>query len=71
MVGDAQQDIQASRRAGTPALAALFGYLEPNARVADWGADGLIEHPLEILPWLTTALDPSSQSGPPDVQITP
>ncbi len=68
MVGDAQQDIQAARRAGTPALAALFGYLAPNARVADWGADGFIEHPLEILPWLSTALDPSS---PSDIRMIP
>ncbi|EAR23379.1 phosphoglycolate phosphatase [Nitrococcus mobilis Nb-231] len=70
MVGDAPQDIAAARRAGTPALAALFGYLEPNAQVADWGADGLIEHPLEILSWLAPALGPSSQSSPPGIQTT-
>lgn len=71
MVGDAQRDIEAARRAGAPALAALFGYLEPNARVADWGADGIIEHPMEILPWLATDADGSGAYRRPSIQQTP
>lgn len=71
MVGDAQRDIEAARRAGALTLAALFGYLEPNARVADWGADGVIEHPLEILPWLAVAADSSSERSPPRIETAP
>lgn len=71
MVGDAQRDIEAARRAGAPALAALFGYLEPDAHVADWEADGIIEHPLEILPWLAAAADPSSKRSPPSIEAAP
>ena len=71
MVGDAQRDIEAAKRADAPALAALFGYLEPNAQVADWGADGVIEHPMEILTWLATAGDASDEFRPPSIQETP
>lgn len=70
MVGDDQRDIEAARRAGTPALAALFGYIGPDARVADWKADGIIEHPLEILPWLATAANPSNTCSPPSIKAT-
>lgn len=51
-VGDAERDIQAGRRAGTHTLVALFGYLADDDRPQAWGADGLIERPQEILPWL-------------------
>ena len=71
MVGDAQRDIVAARRAGAPALAALFGYLEPDARVSDWAADGIIEHPMEILSWLATAGDVANRCDPPRAQETP
>jgi phosphoglycolate phosphatase len=71
MVGDAQRDIEAARRAGTPALAALFGYIEPDACVTDWKADGIIEHPLEILPWLAAAADPSSKCSPSSIEAAP
>jgi len=51
-VGDAERDIAAGRAAGTGTLVALFGYLGEQDRPADWGADGMIEHPLEVLEWL-------------------
>lgn len=50
-IGDAQRDIEAGRRAGMKTLAALFGYISEGDDPADWGADGMIEHPLEILEW--------------------
>lgn len=52
-VGDAERDIIAGRRAGMPTLVALFGYLAVDDRPEDWQADGLVEHPLAILDWLT------------------
>lgn len=50
-VGDAERDIQAGNRAGLLTLAALFGYLNENDQPAQWKADGLVEHPLDIKPW--------------------
>ncbi|WP_435104762.1 HAD-IA family hydrolase [Arhodomonas sp. AD133] len=51
-VGDAQRDVESGRRAGTLTLVALFGYIHAEDRVAHWGADGLIGHPLDVLNWL-------------------
>ncbi len=51
-LGDAQRDITAGRAAGTRTLVALFGYLGIDDEPSDWGADGMIGHPLETLGWL-------------------
>jgi phosphoglycolate phosphatase len=51
-VGDAARDIAAGRAAGTHTLVALFGYLADDDEPETWGADGMIEHPLDILSWL-------------------
>lgn len=51
-VGDAQRDVDAGRRAGMKTLVALFGYLDAADRPAEWGADGMVAHPAEILHWM-------------------
>lgn len=51
-VGDAQRDIEAGQRAGMRTLAAKYGYIETGDDPHQWGADGLIEYPHEIIPWL-------------------
>lgn len=51
-IGDAERDIIAGRRAGMKTLTALFGYISDHENPADWGADGMIETPQEILTWL-------------------
>ena len=51
-VGDARRDIEAGRAAGMRTLVALFGYLGEDDRPHEWAADGFIDHPLDILPWL-------------------
>jgi phosphoglycolate phosphatase len=51
-VGDAERDIQAGRGAGMKTLVALFGYISQNDTPQNWGADGMIHHPKEILDWL-------------------
>lgn len=56
-VGDAERDILAGRRAGTRTLIAAFGYLGESDRPDDWGADGAVADPLEILDWLGIARD--------------
>ena len=55
IIGDAERDIRAGRRAGTLTLAALYGYLSGDDHAECWGADGLIGHPLELLRWVTHA----------------
>ncbi len=50
-VGDDLRDIQAARAAGMPVLAAAFGYLG-DSDPRDWQADGVINHPSEILNFL-------------------
>jgi 2-phosphoglycolate phosphatase len=51
-LGDAERDIAAGRNAGMRTLVALFGYLGADDHPAGWQADGMIEHPLELLDWL-------------------
>lgn len=53
-LGDAERDVAAGRAAGTGTLVALFGYLGAGEDPATWGADGMIEAPLELLGWLGT-----------------
>lgn len=51
-VGDAERDIEAGQRAGMRTLVALFGYLRDDDQPENWGADGLVKTPAEILSWL-------------------
>jgi phosphoglycolate phosphatase len=51
-VGDAERDIEAGKRAGMRTLVALYGYLRPDDKPEEWGADGMVRTPLEILDWL-------------------
>lgn len=54
-VGDAQRDIEAGRRAGMTTLVALYGYLSADDQPRDWGADGFLHHPGDLLTWLDEA----------------
>ncbi|HAZ61300.1 MAG TPA: phosphoglycolate phosphatase [Gammaproteobacteria bacterium] len=58
-VGDAERDIQAARAAGMPVLVATWGYLGTDDRPQDWGADGLIGNPLDLLAWLDARQPPA------------
>jgi len=53
-VGDAERDIQAGKDAGMKTLVALFGYISASESPENWGADGMIRRPQEILEWLKT-----------------
>ena len=48
-VGDDQRDILAGRAAGMRTVAARYGYLGPDADVPAWGADAIIDSPLQLL----------------------
>ena len=52
-VGDAPRDIEAGKRAGTKTLVALFGYISEQQQPHQWGADGLVETPQDIINWLS------------------
>ncbi len=51
-VGDAERDVAAAAAAGMPVLVALYGYLGPHDAPREWGADGSIDAPLDLLRWL-------------------
>jgi phosphoglycolate phosphatase len=51
-VGDAERDIQAAHAAGMPGLVTPYGYLQPDEDWRAWGGDGVIQSPLDLLPWL-------------------
>ncbi|HRY16065.1 MAG TPA: HAD-IA family hydrolase [Candidatus Competibacteraceae bacterium] len=67
-VGDAERDIQAGKRAGMRALVAGFGYLDVDDRPEEWGADGVLQQPLDLLTWIgmgSVAVQPSPNPTPP------
>ncbi len=51
-VGDARRDIEAGSSAGMKTLVALFGYIGEQDNPQQWSADGMVEHPRQILEWL-------------------
>ena len=51
-IGDAERDIEAARRAGMASLVACYGYLQATEQPESWGAQGLLQHPLDLLRWL-------------------
>ena len=51
-IGDARRDIEAGNNAGMHTLTALFGYIQEDDTPGTWGADGMIDTPLELLAWL-------------------
>jgi 2-phosphoglycolate phosphatase len=52
-VGDDLRDVQSARSAGMPVLAAGFGYLGFGSSPSSWGADAIIDSPLDTLNYLT------------------
>lgn len=48
-VGDAERDVLAARAVGMPVIVALYGYLAETDRPEEWGGDGYIRQPLDLL----------------------
>jgi len=48
-IGDAKRDIEAGINAGMPTIIAAYGYIEENATINEWGANSIIDSPLELL----------------------
>jgi 2-phosphoglycolate phosphatase len=61
-IGDDPRDIQAGRAAGMRTLTAGWGYLGVGDAPVTWGADGLIDHPLEVVDWVCSPT-PSAPVG--------
>jgi phosphoglycolate phosphatase len=51
-VGDAERDVRAGNRAGMLTLVAGFGYLSAEDRPEEWGADGFLDRPADLLAWI-------------------
>jgi N-acetyl-D-muramate 6-phosphate phosphatase len=51
-VGDAERDIQAGHAAGMQTVVARYGYLDEHDRPETWGAETMIDAPLDLLAWI-------------------
>ena len=51
-LGDDPRDMQAADAAGMIGIVAGFGYIAPDANISEWGGQGTIDHPLELIDWL-------------------
>lgn len=54
-VGDDLRDVQAGRAAGMCTVAAAWGYLGDGEHISAWGADHVIQEPIEVLKLLGIA----------------
>jgi phosphoglycolate phosphatase len=48
-VGDAKRDIEAGVNAGMSTMIAAYGYIEEHAQLDEWGANAIVDSPLQIL----------------------
>ncbi|MNT76914.1 Pyrophosphatase PpaX [compost metagenome] len=55
-VGDDLRDIESGRAAGTKTAAVRYGYIHPDDNPAHWGADVIVDKPLDLLAVLDRAL---------------
>jgi 2-phosphoglycolate phosphatase len=55
-VGDDLRDIESGRAAGSRTAAVRYGYIHPDDDPDTWGADVVVDHPLELRPLLDRAL---------------
>ena len=53
MVGDTETDVLSARNAGMPAVIVNYAY-QTDAEIERWRADIVIDHPLDLLPWMHT-----------------
>ncbi len=51
-VGDAERDIEAGNRANMKTLLASYGYIDAEQTPVEWNANGVVEHPSEIIEWV-------------------
>jgi len=56
-IGDDRRDIEAGRAANMPTAAALWGYIHPDDKARDWGADFYFAKPQALQDWLEQSFD--------------
>jgi 2-phosphoglycolate phosphatase len=55
-VGDDLRDVESGRAAGSKTAAVTYGYIHPDDNPRHWGADVVVDHPLELRKVLDQAL---------------
>lgn len=55
-IGDDERDIEAGRAAGCKTAAVSYGYIHPQDNPRNWGADAVVDHPLQLRSLLEQAL---------------
>lgn len=55
-VGDDLRDIESGRAAGSRTAAVRYGYIHPQDNPSNWGADVVVDHPLDLRQVLDSAL---------------
>lgn len=55
-VGDDLRDIESGRDAGTRTAAVRYGYIHPEDNPNNWGADVVVDHPLDLRKVIDSAL---------------
>ncbi|AGA86540.1 phosphoglycolate phosphatase, chromosomal [Pseudomonas sp. SCT] len=55
-VGDDLRDIESGRAAGSRTAAVRYGYIHPEDNPSNWGADVVVDHPLELRKVLDRAI---------------
>ncbi|MDM8568747.1 phosphoglycolate phosphatase [Thiotrichales bacterium HSG1] len=51
-VGDAERDVEAGKRAGMKTLIAAYGYIGTDDKPEQWGANYILQKPMDLLTWL-------------------
>lgn len=51
-IGDAKTDVLAGKAAGMRTIAAGFGFVPDEVKIADWQADAIVQSADEIYPWI-------------------
>ena len=59
MLGDDPRDILAAHAAGMTGLAAAWGYFPPEEDIKTWGADAVLDSPMDLMPWLAARVAPA------------
>ncbi len=52
MVGDDERDVASAHAAGAYAVAAAWGYIRPGDSPDAWNAEGILETPSDLWPWV-------------------
>lgn len=55
-IGDAERDIQAAKQANMRSLIAGYGYIDAHDNLSAWGAEAILNTPLELIAWLKEVL---------------